>query len=148
MPCHGGKDIKGSYVLLVELSRSAEITVGKLGRVRFKKGFYAYVGSAMGGLEKRIGRHLSKEKKLHWHIDYLLDAVETRVVKVFRFESVKRLECGIAGKLSEKLEPVPGFGCSDCGCRSHLFYSDNRRRMRGVIEKAIPSSRRTGAASS
>jgi Uri superfamily endonuclease len=134
MPGQSVKGVKGSYVLLVELSRPAEIAVGRLGRVRFEKGFYAYVGSAMGGLEKRIRRHLSKEKKIHWHIDYLLDSAASRVVEVFRFESAKRLECHIAGKLSEKLECVPGFGCSDCGCGSHLFTGSVKDISESVLE--------------
>jgi len=26
---------------------------------------------------------------------------------------------------NEKLENIPGFGCSDCKCDSHLFYGSS-----------------------
>jgi len=50
--------MKGSYTLLIELPEQEVIPVGKLGLIAFSQGFYAYVGSGMGGVEARIGRHL------------------------------------------------------------------------------------------
>jgi len=42
----------------------------------FPKGYYCYTGSARGSgstnLKHRIGRHLKKEKRMFWHIDYVL----------------------------------------------------------------------------
>ena len=64
--------MKGSYLLLIELKDKETIQIGKLGKIDFMKGFYVYIGSAINGLEQRINRHLRKEKKLHWHIDFLL----------------------------------------------------------------------------
>ena len=32
-----------------------------------------------------------------------------------------RMECEIAKKVAERGESVPRFGCSDCGCTSHLY---------------------------
>ena len=43
--------MRGSYVLLLELERPAEISVGKRRRCGFRSGFYAYVGSGMRGLK-------------------------------------------------------------------------------------------------
>ncbi len=65
----------GIYFLLIKLAISKEIVIGKLGSMQFRKGYYIYVGSAMGngGLRARVGRHLSGQKKMHWHIDYLLE---------------------------------------------------------------------------
>ncbi len=40
-------------------------------RVFFEKGYYVYVGSALGTLSRRVHRHELKNKKLHWHIDYI-----------------------------------------------------------------------------
>lgn len=113
--------MKGTYVLLIELKEDKKIKVGKLGNILFKKGFYAYVGSALNGIEKRVERHRSSNKKMHWHIDYLLEHAELK--DVFYRESDKKEECKIAKELSKNLESVDGFGCSDCKCRSHLFYS-------------------------
>ena len=63
--------MKGSYVLLIHLTGSVSLTVGRLGRFYFPAGYYIYFGSALGGLEARIGRHLRQHKKTHWHIDWL-----------------------------------------------------------------------------
>jgi Uri superfamily endonuclease len=127
--------MKGSYVLLIRLENPGRIRVGRLGLMGFRQGYYAYVGSALNSLEKRIGRHLSSSKRLHWHIDYLLEKAE--VVEVFRIESPLKLECRIAERLASALETVKGFGCSDCGCASHLFYSGGRKALQKAVEEAI-----------
>jgi Uri superfamily endonuclease len=113
--------MKGVYVLLMKLERSRRIRIGRLGNVDFKKGFYAYVGSGMNSLGKRIGRHFSKEKKRFWHIDSFLEKCE--IYGIVFSESKERRECEVAGKLAERFESVRNFGSSDCKCRSHLFFS-------------------------
>lgn len=112
--------MKGSYVLIIENKKDQTIQVGKLGKIFFKKGFYAYVGSALNGLEQRINRHLRVNKKIHWHIDYLLS--KTKVVDIFFIENKIKEECKIADNFKQKLKFIPKFGCSDCNCNSHLFY--------------------------
>ena len=112
--------MKGSYILLLKLKEDKTIRIGKIGKLFFKKGFYVYVGSSMNNLEKRITRHLSKDKKIHWHIDYLLE--KTEILEVSIKENTIKEECKIANMFKEKLEKIPGFGCSDCNCQSHLFY--------------------------
>jgi Uri superfamily endonuclease len=92
-----------------------------LGKATFAKGFYAYVGSAQTNLEKRIQRHLRKEKRMFWHIDYLLDAEDAEIVQVLFKETNKTEECAFAKVIAERGEPINGFGCSDCHCVSHLF---------------------------
>jgi Uri superfamily endonuclease len=64
--------MKGTYALIIELASDERISVGKLGKINFKKGYYLYVGSGQNSLEARIARHLRKRKKKFWHIDYLL----------------------------------------------------------------------------
>jgi Uri superfamily endonuclease len=113
--------LKGIYVLIIQVVREVELTVGALGALTFKPGLYAYVGSAQANLEQRVKRHLMKEKRLFWHIDYLLDNASAKIVKVLYQDADKSGECAVADRLSEKGEPVAGFGCSDCGCGSHLF---------------------------
>ncbi len=108
----------GSYALVLKLDSGRELlTRGR--RFMLRKGYYVYVGSALSGLEARIGRHLRKEKRKFWHIDYLLE--HAGVVEVLRFPGGK--ECGIARDVEEASDgSVKGFGCSDCRCSSHLFY--------------------------
>ncbi len=107
------------YFVIFRLNEDKEIEVGKLGRMRFKRGYYVYVGSAKRGLNKRIRRHMRKNKKLRWHVDYL--SVEAEFVDAFK---VGVDECELAKVASEVMEGVKKFGCSDCKCQSHLFFSE------------------------
>lgn len=113
------KSSPGSYILFLRLPRRERIKVGKLGTISFPAGLYAYVGSALGGWEARVNRHLTGGGKTHWHIDYL--RAEARVEGAIIFESPDRLECMISQAIAEtSLNPAPGFGSSDCECLSHL----------------------------
>ena len=113
--------MKGVYVLLINVGKNLQLKIGSLGKMNFDKGKYAYVGSAQNNLEKRIERHMSKNKKKFWHIDYLLDNKSTKIVDTFYKKSGKSEECRIADKLGKTELPVLKFGCSDCNCKSHLF---------------------------
>ena len=113
--------MKGVYVLIIEVKENIRQKIGKLGNISFKKGRYAYVGSAQNNVEKRITRHFSRNKKKHWHIDYLLTNKDVKIDKAFWKEANKAEECKIASLLLKLEEPIKGFGCSDCKCSSHLF---------------------------
>jgi sugar fermentation stimulation protein A len=111
----------GSYMLVLNLADDKEITIGKLGSIFFKKGFYIYIGSAMKDLTARIERHKRKRKNLFWHIDYLRE--HAALIHALPIRSSSRLECEIAGHLRKVSESrIKDFGASDCGCDSHLFY--------------------------
>jgi len=112
---------KGIYILVVSVSKDINVNVGALDSVKFEKGVYAYVGSAQNNLEKRIERHLRKTKQKFWHIDYLLDDANVKVLKVFYENAGKSEECKVANKIGERCVPTKGFGSSDCKCKSHLF---------------------------
>ena len=127
--------MKGSYILLLELNESQDIAVGRLGVGRFLKGFYAYVGSALNGLESRVARHLRQSRKRHWHIDYLLEwAIIYEVVLV---PVEERLECTLARALKEELTCIRRFGSSDCCCSGHLFYASERNELNTQVVKAL-----------
>lgn len=119
--------LKGVYVLIIQVSNDAEVTAGALGKLPFKKGWYAYVGSAQNNLEKRVRRHLGKEKRKFWHIDYLLDDEAAKVIAVFHKQADKTEECAVAEAIGERGEPINGFGASDCNCMSHLFRVSDYR---------------------
>ena len=121
--------MKGSYVLILKVKKDVNCNIGRLGKTLFKKRFYAYVGSAMNGLERRVSRHLSSNKRLHWHIDYLLKC--SNVEEVFYKESEKKEECTIAGAFNGFIF-IEGFGSSDCKCRSHLFFSEFKEKLAEV----------------
>ena len=114
-------------------------------------GTYLYVGSAMGGMASRLLRHASRRdmhhphpillaleahfgkmaasapKKLHWHIDYLLEETAVSFTRAFLIYSSHRWEDATADFLQSaaETEPVaPGLGASDIrrnGHGSHLF---------------------------
>ena len=127
--------MRGSYILLLHLPGAGGIAIGRLGTIHFQKGFYAYVGSAMGGFTARLNHHLHPIKKPHWHIDYL--RCRAPVTDIILCESEQRQECSIAQALAGELESVTGFGASDCHCRSHLFYSPGKSRMKQVIDTTL-----------
>lgn len=111
--------MRGVYAVYLGLEESAKVKVGALGPLRFSPGIYVYVGSAMNGVESRLRRHFSSQETLHWHIDYF-----TAVAEPFDFLVVPEsssFECELASTVSRIGKPVDGFGCSDCGCSSHLF---------------------------
>lgn len=128
--------MKGCYCLVIFLSNEETIKIGKLGKIKFKKGHYVYVGSAMNSLNARINRHLSDEKKLHWHVDYLLKNAEiTQII----YNENKKVECELSQFLSSKTKGIEGFGCSDCDCNSHLYYFKNRKEAIECVLEAYDS---------
>lgn len=113
----------GTYVLAISVEREMRARIGALGEIAFKPGLYLYVGSAFrkGLLYHRIRRHLSREKRLRWHIDYLL-AAGAKIVEVWVLIGQRR-ECETARALIDAgFSYVPRFGCSECRCPSHLIY--------------------------
>lgn len=127
--------MQGSYILLIRLPKAQTITIGRLGAVNFRRGYYAYVGSAMGGFITRLNHHLRPIKKPHWHIDYL--RCRAPVTDVILCESDQRQECSMARALARELDGITGFGTSDCHCRSHLFYSLDKSRMKQIIDTTL-----------
>jgi Uri superfamily endonuclease len=123
--------MKGIYILLIKISRTAKAKIGSLGEITLPKGTYAYVGSAQNSLEKRIARHKSKNKKIFWHIDYVLALKCAKIIKVFCKKAGKAEECKTARKLSKTGTSVKNFGCSDCKCESHFFRIKNNEKILG-----------------
>jgi sugar fermentation stimulation protein A len=116
--------MKGTYCLIIQNPRNQRIRVGALGKIAFPAGAYVYVGSALGGIEKRVERHLSKKKLLRWHIDFLLakaDVISTLYVP----SQSKGTECDVAKALlacEGASSAARRFGSSDCDCDSHLIF--------------------------
>lgn len=131
--------MKGVYVLIIKLSDATNITVGKLGKLYFRKGFYTYVGSALGKAGfKRVTRHFKTSEginnKRKWHIDYLLPY--SKIICAVLLPTHENLECIIASSIKEFSDEIYGFGCSDCSCSSHLFFTDTDFRNK-IINTCI-----------
>ncbi|MCW4034570.1 MAG: GIY-YIG nuclease family protein [Candidatus Bathyarchaeota archaeon] len=128
------KDSSGVYALVLFVSKDVTVSVGKLGKHSFPRGYYTYVGSALGkgatNLKNRIERHQRKHKRLFWHIDYLLENEQAEIRAVVAAQTNEKMECNVNGYLKhieDALVPVVGFGSSDCKgvCGSHLlFFTD------------------------
>jgi sugar fermentation stimulation protein A len=126
--------MRGTYVLFILLDEGRKITAGKLGEQFFPAGYYAYVGSGKGEVEARVARHLRAEKRLHWHIDYLLE--EAPITGVSIYDTAIISECGIAVELQPEFDSVKGFGFSACCCRNHLFCLLNENLLRRAAAEA------------
>jgi len=118
----------GTYVLVLRLHWECVIDVGALGELTFPPGLWLYCGSALGpgGLAARLAHHARFSESPRWHIDYLRFAGSP--VEVWYAASSSNREHDWAGILSSLggVEPGPGgFGCSDCGCHTHLFRSES-----------------------
>ena len=111
----------GTYVLVITLGSDLTTKVGTLGTLSFPAGVYLYTGSALGGLDQRVSRHIRHEKTVKWHIDRLTVAADS----VIAYESYPDYvpECELASMAGDcgMVPFVDGFGCSDCSCRTHLF---------------------------
>jgi sugar fermentation stimulation protein A len=113
----------GCYIVILHLERDTEISIGELGNISFRKGYYLYAGSAKKALTKRLERHQRLRKNLFWHIDYLRE--KASFYKGLPIRTSEDIECALAAGLQKIANwSIPGFGCSDCSCKSHLFGMD------------------------
>jgi len=112
---------KGSYVLVMRLEDHVSLRIGRLGTFGLSPGNYLYFGSALSGVEHRVLRHLRRNKKRHWHIDFFTRIAT--VAGVWWTDDGQRSECRWASAVTDvpgAVAPVPRFGSSDCSCNSHL----------------------------
>ncbi len=127
---------RGSYLLLLRLNRARILPIGRLGPTRFPKGSYIYVGSAMRNLSRRVERHRKVRKQAHWHIDRLRP--HAQFVEALPIRSSQRLECDLALAVQGIASwSIPGFGCSDCRCQSHLFGTDGHPLNDGAFHDLL-----------
>lgn len=115
--------MKGVYAAFFRLEEEKSIGIGALGEKVFRPGLYVYVGSAMNSIEKRLERHFSSDKKLHWHIDYF--SLEAEPVYWLAFPVESKFECVLSRCADTAGEAVEDFGASDCSCNSHLYRVKN-----------------------
>ncbi len=122
-PSPEGLPGEGVYALVLRVGRGFALRHGRLGRLAFRPGFYAYVGRAKRALPARIARHCrGKAERAFWHVDHLLLQGATPVeVWVYPLEVG---ECALASELEKRggeRATFRGFGSSDCRCPGHLL---------------------------
>jgi Uri superfamily endonuclease len=132
--------MKGTYTIIVRCKHASYSTFGKLGRARLQRGYYLYTGSALGrgavSLERRIERHMRRQKRLRWHVDYLTSRPDCNVTGVVYVISDSRLECKVNSSLSKELNVSPvllKIGATDCKCNGHLLGPVRRLNERYLM---------------
>ncbi len=113
--------MRGAYLLIIEIGRDTVVRT-KAREFHLRPGYYVYVGSAMNSLEGRVRRHMSGNKKLHWHVDYLLE--RSKLLEAILIPSDERIEERLSEAVSRLGEAVEGFGASDLGVSSNLYHFD------------------------
>ena len=127
---------QGVYLLIIRLPKPCAAPKG-IDSNTLPAGWYAYAGSAMGGLEARLARHLRTTAVRHWHVDHLL-----AYGKIVDIQVLLTTDSGEECRLAEHIrswpggEVVAGFGSSDCRCASHLSRFP-RRPSGSVLAHAV-----------
>jgi len=137
------KPKSGTYALILFCPKGKLVQIGKLGRLQLRRGFYVYVGSALGpgGVRARIAHHRALSPRPHWHIDYLrphtrLDRIWYSHRRVCREHRWARIISGMRGATI----PIAGFGSSDCKCKAHLFFFTRRPSFSEFADSVISRS--------
>ncbi len=138
--------MKGTYTLLVELASPAKIEFGAKGARDLDSGWYAYTGSAFGqGGFSRVARHArvasGENDARHWHVDYLLGHAETELAGEVRTPQ-EDVECGVARKLGDEIQPISGIGASDCDCGTHLHFESAGETLESAVRQAHEATER------
>ncbi|GAB4527796.1 MAG: GIY-YIG nuclease family protein [Anaerolineales bacterium] len=146
---------RGAYVLRIAIDRAVRLPVGRFrggAPLDFSAGVWLYVGSARGpdGLARRLLRHAIRrqgaphtvlpalveafdrmppvEKRLHWHVDYLLECPQADLEAVYLLaEPDAPLESALVRRLAalpEVSAPFRGLGAGDDPGGTHLLMVD------------------------
>lgn len=116
---------RGSYIIMLSIAVDAIITMGNLGEVSFRHGYYLYVDTAREELSKRVKRHLNYNKAVHGVIDHLRNCAAGCVAIPIR--SSVPLGHEIAAAVEAIADATLPFGGSSDRLRaSYLYYfTDN-----------------------
>ena len=128
----------GTYLLLLEAEQEVGLMVGKLGRMVAAPGYYLYVGSAFGpgGVAARIRHHRKAAIRPHWHIDYLRTVARPVDAWCVYDHRCEHEWAQLLMQDNNTVMPLHGFGSTDCGCATHLFYLQHKP-LKAVLEKLL-----------
>jgi Uri superfamily endonuclease len=62
---------------------------------------------------------------------------EAQITEVLWSNTGNNEECAMAGYHMQVLQPVSRFGCSDCRCTSHLFFSGDQKYLRESVRDSF-----------
>jgi hypothetical protein len=126
---------RGLYLLVLRLKKGQKIKAGKLPKTYFSSGCYLYVGRAKRGLKKKLDRHLRKDKKLFWHIDYFLRKAEVMDIwiKLNYFDECRIYRRGLPSVLPRK-DRLALTSTPDVGFKSFGFSAEFRNGRQEVFQ--------------
>ena len=128
---------EGCYYLLIELRNPTRLRHPRFAEKPFPAGFYVYTGSGKGNLLHRVTRHLTRKHRKRWHIDYLLESPDARILDVIVLPGREIRECLAnreVGRMPGAVAVQKGFGASDCRaggrrCPAHLYRFESLPRQ-------------------
>jgi len=128
---------RGTYALILFCPGDRLVQIGKLGPLQLRRGFYVYVGSALGpgGVRARVAHHEKISPRPHWHIDFL--RTHTRLDRVcysLGHDRREHLWARVIRAFEGASVPIAGFGSSDCRCAAHLFFFARRPSLGGLAD--------------
>jgi Uri superfamily endonuclease len=122
--------MKGAYIFVLTLDSFVELQLSRT-RWELNPGTYAYIGSGMGSLEKRVERHFSVNKRVRWHIDYL--TCYGKPLFAILIPSKEKIEEKISLAFQSYFRCVEGFGASDLKVKSNLYIIDDFQKFSEVV---------------
>ncbi|MEW6246332.1 MAG: GIY-YIG nuclease family protein [Nitrospirota bacterium] len=133
--------LRGCYLLAIAMTPSI-MRVGGLGRIRFIRGLYGYVGSARGRsvtLAHRLARHLRRDKIRRWHIDFLTSHANAQPVAAYVSLASPITEGTLARLCASRFPAIAGFGNSDRRdeAAGHLFLLQPAARRESFTSARI-----------
>lgn len=172
LTCFGERQPVGTYLLHLQVSDDLRICYGRFqqGRPLFTPaGPYLYVGSALSqrgatSLARRLLRHATRAngpphpirphlqaifncqppaaKRLHWHIDFLLEQTAVSLRHATLLFSATPQETAVARWLQQHPATAPlapGLGASDHPRQSHLLAIGEDPLFRTELERFLTS---------
>ena len=115
----------GTYALILSCASNARIQIGRLGVMHLQRGYYVYLGSALGpgGLRARIAHHQKRWTQTRWHIDYLRAHTQIHCIWIsYGARPREHQWARVIQTMRGAKVPLLGFGASDCDCWSHLYF--------------------------
>ena len=119
----------GTYALILSSRVDRPLQIGRLGQLHVRRGFYVYIGSALGpgGVRARVSHHRKPPARPHWHIDYLREVTQLEEIWV-TYDLMRREHhwADLFKRMRGVSIPMERFGASDCACESHLYFFRTR----------------------
>ncbi|AFZ70524.1 hypothetical protein Calag_0782 [Caldisphaera lagunensis DSM 15908] len=126
---------EGIYIIVFRVNDYINLIINK-NEFIIDKGYIIYIGSAGNGLNNRLRRHLTKNKKLRWHIDYVTNnkSVEPSIIYYKEGLYGVKIEDELSSLFYSKFLKIDNLGATDSKM-PHMYYSNNIKEILKIIYK-------------